>query len=58
MIYSKWGEELNIMLIHKGTQDINTDILLLRRFVESDAQHMFDNCANDPEVTKFNYCNV
>lgn len=36
-----------------GTQEINTERLILRRFIENDAENMFHNWANDPEVTKF-----
>jgi ribosomal-protein-alanine N-acetyltransferase len=41
------------MLSHKGTQTINTERLLLRRFEFTDANDMFKNWANDCEVTKF-----
>ena len=41
------------MLKHKGTQRIETNRLLLRRFVIDDAQAMFDNWASDEAVTKF-----
>lgn len=41
------------MLTHKGTQRIETDRLILRRFTVEDAQAMYDNWASDPEVTKF-----
>lgn len=41
------------MLMHKGTQIINTDRLLLRRFKITDAHDMFKNWANDCEVSKF-----
>lgn len=41
------------MLIHKGTQLINTDRLLLRKYESSDADNMFKNWSNDFEVTKF-----
>lgn len=37
---------------HIGTQTIETRRLVLRRFTVADAQAMFDNWANDPEVTK------
>ncbi len=36
-----------------GTRPIETSRLLLRRFVAEDAQAMFENWANDPEVTRF-----
>ncbi|MCC8075557.1 MAG: GNAT family N-acetyltransferase [Clostridiales bacterium] len=36
-----------------GTQPLQTERLLLRRFRPEDAQAMFDNWASDPEVTKF-----
>ncbi len=41
------------MLTHKGTQTINTERLTLRRFAFGDAEAMFKNWANDPEVTRF-----
>lgn len=41
------------MLTHKGTQEIRTERLILRRFSLDDAQAMYDNWASDPEVTKF-----
>ncbi len=36
-----------------GTQAIETDRLVLRRFRENDAQAMFDNWASDDDVTKY-----
>ncbi|MCR5324063.1 MAG: GNAT family N-acetyltransferase [Lachnospiraceae bacterium] len=36
-----------------GTQTIETDRLILRRFRVEDAEDMFSNWASDPEVTKF-----
>ena len=41
------------MLIHKGTQTINTNRLILRKFKTIDAKNMYENWANDCEVTKF-----
>jgi ribosomal-protein-alanine N-acetyltransferase len=41
------------MLMHKGTQSIETERLLLRRFKLSDAEYMFKNWANDSEVFRF-----
>lgn len=41
------------MATHKGTQTIETSRLLLRRAIPEDAQPMFDNWANDSEVTKY-----
>lgn len=38
---------------HKGTVKLETDRLILRRFVIEDADDMFINWANDDEVTKF-----
>ena len=38
---------------HTGTQYIETDRLILRRFEQSDAQAMFGNWASDDEVTKY-----
>ena len=36
-----------------GTQKIETDRLILRRFVIEDAEDMYANWASDPEVTKY-----
>ena len=41
------------MLDHKGTNVIETQRLLLRPFVSSDAEFMFKNWASDREVTRF-----
>ena len=41
------------MLIHKGTQALQTPRLTLRPFLTDDAKAMFTNWASDPEVTKF-----
>jgi [ribosomal protein S5]-alanine N-acetyltransferase len=41
------------MLVHKGTQLIETERLVLRRFKQSDAEYMFKNWATDSEVSKF-----
>ncbi len=41
------------MLKHKGTQVIHTERLTLRPFTPADAEAMFRNWANDPDVTKF-----
>lgn len=41
------------MLTHKGTQEIHTQRLLLRKFVMSDITSMFKNYATDERVTKF-----
>ena len=41
------------MLTHKGTVTLETNRLILRRFVIDDADAMFENWANDPDVTKF-----
>ena len=41
------------MLIHKGTQTIETQRLILRRFRAEDAPAMYRNWASDPEVTKY-----
>lgn len=43
------GQELKL----SGTQTIETERLILRRFTMDDAQNMYDNWANDPEVTRF-----
>ena len=36
-----------------GTQRLETERLILRRYVIEDAEDMFRNWASDPEVTKF-----
>ena len=41
------------MLKHKGTQTIETPRLILRQAKMEDAEAMFHNWANDPEVTKY-----
>ena len=41
------------MLRHTGTQTIETQRLILRRARIADAEAMFRNWANDPEVTKY-----
>lgn len=38
---------------HKGTIKIETENLILRKFVLEDAQAMYNNWASDEEVTKF-----
>jgi len=40
-------------MIHKGTETLHTERLMLRRFKHSDAEIMFQNYANDSEVTRF-----
>lgn len=41
------------MLTHKGTQLIETERLLLRKFKPSDVEFMFKNWASDEEVFRF-----
>ena len=41
------------MMNHFGTRTIETPRLILRQFTEQDAEPMFRNWANDPEVTKY-----
>lgn len=38
---------------HAGTQEIETERLVLRRLTPEDAGMMYQNWANDPQVTKF-----
>ena len=38
---------------HKGTQKINTDRLLLRKFNENDSREIFENWISDSEVSKY-----
>ena len=40
-------------LKHCGTQRIETERLILRRFTPDDAEAMYRNWASDPEVTKY-----
>ena len=40
-------------LTHKGTIQLETKRLILRRFTAADDSAMFHNWANDPEVTKY-----
>lgn len=41
------------MINHKGTVQLETEHLVLRRFVEEDVKPMYNNWASVPEVTKF-----
>ena len=41
------------MFSHKGTQEIQTKRLLLRKVALEDAEAMYKNWASDPQVTKF-----
>lgn len=38
---------------HIGTLNIETERLLLRRFIKTDAIYIFRNWANDPDVSKY-----
>ena len=38
---------------HRGTQRLETERLILRRFVSEDADAMYKNWAADKEVTKY-----
>ena len=38
---------------HKGTKTLETERLILRQFTLNDAEAMYRNWANDPEVTRF-----
>ncbi len=38
---------------HIGTQSIETDRLVLRRFQDNDAQNMYENWASSDDVTKY-----
>lgn len=40
-------------MTHKGTVMLETERLILRRFVAEDAEAMFRNWVNDPEVTRY-----
>ena len=41
------------MLEHKGTVELETERLLLRRFRADDVYPMFENWASDPNVTRY-----
>lgn len=41
------------MLYHKGTKQMETERLILRKFKENDAIDMYNNWASDSEVTKY-----
>ncbi|MDD6387617.1 MAG: GNAT family N-acetyltransferase [Bacilli bacterium] len=45
--------EKNNEIVHRGTINLETDRLLLRRLTIDDAEDMFNNWASDPEVTKY-----
>lgn len=38
---------------HLGTKKLETDRLILRQFTIEDTDAMYNNWANDPEVTKY-----
>lgn len=40
-------------MTHKGTVTLETERLILRRFAAKDAEAVFRNWANDPDVTKY-----
>ncbi len=40
-------------MIHCGTQRLETERLILRRFTSEDASAMYRNWASDDEVTKY-----
>ena len=42
-----------MIMKHCGTRRLETDRLILRRFVNTDAEAMYHNGASDPEVTKY-----
>lgn len=44
------------MMNHKGTVRLETERLILRRFTPEDADAVYNNWANDPEVTRFLNC--
>lgn len=41
------------MITHRGTEEIRTERMILRRFTMDDATAMFNNWAKEPEVTKY-----
>ena len=40
-------------MTRKGTATLETERLILRKFTEDDAEAMYNNWANDPEVTRY-----
>ena len=44
---------VNNIMNHCGTRQLETERLVLRRFVIEDAEAMYRNWASDPEVTKY-----
>ena len=40
------------MLVHNGTLQLETKRLILRRFTDADSEDMFNNWANDSDVTR------
>lgn len=37
-------------MIHKGTVTLETERLILRRFIKDDLEPIFRNCWSDPDV--------
>ena len=52
-LLTKISERMYEMLTHQGTQTIQTERLILRRFKDGDAPQMFDHWAYDIRVAKF-----
>lgn len=48
-----WGYDRRLKMRHCGTQLLETDRLILRKFETDDAEAMFRNWASDPNVTKY-----
>lgn len=46
-------KEMIIEMEHKGTVTLSSDRLILRKFTMVDAEAMYRNWQNDPEVTKY-----
>ena len=44
---------MKVMITHIGTQTLETERLILRRFHENDADDMYNNWVTDPEVSRF-----
>ena len=40
-------------MTHKGTERLETNRLILRRYIAEDAEAMYKNWASDKEVTKY-----
>lgn len=52
-LLTQFEKGYSIMLTHKGTKDLRTPRLLLRRFTAADTETVFKNWTSDEEVTRY-----